>query len=202
MSPTDSRVRSAELGIPFPVAEAHYQRERETAEAIHARSADLRSRAVAHYGGAVAFWSKYRRGTGDHSTIPSFDVWAASLSEEFPELLRGDDPAAALWEFLSTPAPRLPVAAELWGRAFAAAADETAAREVSTLADMIPAPEAATLAGVSEFWVRSLAKSGRIPGRQIGRLWLVSKTAALAFQRHPSRGRPRRSASALADAPF
>jgi hypothetical protein len=202
MSPTDAKIRAAELGIPFPMAEEHYQRERESAESIHERSASLRARATAHYGGAVAFYAKYRRGEGDHSTIPAFDVWASSLATEYPDLLPMDDPAAALWTFLCTPADRPPTAAVLWDRALAAAALESSAREVSSIDDMIPAAEAAALADVSEYWIRSLVKAGKVNGRQIGRFWFVSKTSILAFQRHPSRGRPRRGSALPADCPF
>ena len=202
MSPTDARIRCATLGIPFPLAEQHYQRERESAEQMHERSASLRSRATGHYGGAVAFYAKYRRGEGDHSRIPQFDIWGASLQLEFPDILPADDPAAALWSFLCTPAERPPSAAVLWDRALTAAALESSAREVTTIEDMIPASEAAALADVSEFWIRSLVKSGRITGRQIGRFWFVSKTSILSFQRDPSRGRPRRGSTLPADCPF
>jgi hypothetical protein len=202
MSPTDARIRCAELGIPFPVAEQHYQRERESAESSHERSASLRSRAVAHYGGAVAFYAKYRRGEGDHSRIPAFDVWSASLATEYPDLLPADDPAAALWTFLSTPADRIPSAAVLWDRALSSAALESSAREVSSMDDLIPAAAAAALADVSEYWIRSLVKAGKVTGRQIGRFWFVSRTSILSFQRHPSRGRPRRGSSLPADCPF
>ena len=202
MSPTDAKIRAAELRIPFDVAESHFTREREIATAAHERGKALRSSAVGHYGGAVAFYAKFRRGEGDHSRIPAFDVWSASLATEYPDLLPADDPAAALWSFLCTPAERPPSAAVLWDRALTAAALESSAREVTSIEDMIPAGEAAALADVSEFWIRSLVKSGKVTGRQIGRYWFVSRTSILAFQRHPSCGRPRRGSALPADCPF
>ena len=202
MSPTDAKIRAAELRIPFDVAESHFTREREIATAAHERGKALRSSAVGHYGGAAAFWSKYRRGTGDHSTIPGFDVWGASLATEYPELLTGDDPAAALWAFLSTPAERIPSAAESWERAFAAAVIERGVDDLSAADDFIPVTQAAELADVSPFWVRCLARDGKIPSRRMGRSWIVSKTAVLAFTRHPTAGRPRRGSALPADCPF
>jgi hypothetical protein len=202
MSPTDAKIRAAELRIPFDVAESHYQRERDIATAAHERGKALRSAAVGHYGGAAAFWSKYRRGTGDHSTIPGFDVWGASLATEYPELLPGDDPAAALWAFLCTPADRIPTAAELWDRAFSAAVAERGRDDMESAEDFIPVIVAAGLADVSPFWVRCLAKDGKIPSRRLGRSWIVSRTAVLAFTRHPTAGRPRRGSALPADVPF
>jgi len=202
MSPTDAKIRAAELRIPFDVAESHYQREREIATAAHERGKALRSAAVGHYGGAAAFWSKYRRGTGDHSTIPGFDVWGASLAVEYPDLLPADDPAAALWTFLQTPADRLPSAADLWDRAFRSAVAERGSDDLAAADDFISVALAAELADVSPFWIRCLAKDGRIPSRRIGRSWIVSKTAVLAFTRHPTAGRPRRGSALPADCPF
>jgi hypothetical protein len=202
MSPTDAKVRAAELRIPFDVAESHYQREREIATAAHERGKCLRSAAVGHYGSAAAFYSRFRRGDGDHSKIPQFDVWAASLATEYPDLLPMEDPAATLWTFLQTPADRLPSAADLWDRAFAAAVAERGADDLATADDFIPVSLAAELADVSPFWVRCLAKDGKIPSRRLGRSWIVSKTAVLAFVRHPTAGRPRRGSSLPADVPF
>lgn len=57
----------------------------------------------------------------------------------------------------------------------------------------IPLPAAAALADVSERWMRHLVQTGQIPGRQIGRNWLVDGVVAAQFKRHPSMGRPRDS---------
>lgn len=202
MSPTDAKIRAAELRIPFDVAESHYAREREIATTAHERGKALRAAIHGHYNGAAAFYSRFRRGEGDHSTIPQFDVWAASLQVEYPDLLPGDDPAATLWAIVQTPADRIPSAADLWERAFAAAVVERGADDLATADDFIPVSLAAELADVSPFWIRCLAKDGRIPSRRLGRSWIVSKTAVLAFTRHPTAGRPRRGSAIPADCPF
>lgn len=59
------------------------------------------------------------------------------------------------------------------------------------LADCVPLAEAAKLANVSERHMRLLVDTGKVAGVQIGRNWLVSRSSAKAFQRHPSMGRPR-----------
>ena len=200
MSPTDARVRAAELGIPFDVAEQHYDSLRAAAAERIGRARSLRERIYRLYGGRLAFHRRYAA-TGDHATIPQFDVWASSASADYPELLGSDDPAAELWAFLQSPAERPPSAAETWEAAFQSAAMEAGAREVAAADDFVPVAEAAALADVSEYWVRSLVSSGRIPGRRIGGRWIVSRTAAAAFRRHPSRGRPRRGRD-VADCPF
>ena len=202
MSPTDAKIRAAELRIPFDVAESHYQREKDIATAAHERAKSLRAAIHRHYNGAAAFYSRFRRGESDHSTIPQFDVWAASLQVEFPDLLPGDDPAATLWAIVQTPADRIPSAAEFWERAFAAAVIERGADDIATADDFIPVALAAELADVSPFWVRCLARDGKIPSRRLGRSWIVSKTAVLAFTRHPTAGRPRRGSALPADCPF
>ncbi|MGE3409003.1 MAG: hypothetical protein AB7I37_19465 [Pirellulales bacterium] len=46
--------------------------------------------------------------TGDVTLIPGFDVLAAGLAEQFPELDRTGDPATALFELLSRPVAALP----------------------------------------------------------------------------------------------
>ena len=52
-------------------------------------------------------------------------------------------------------------------------------------------PAAAVLADVSERHMRLLVQSGKIPAAKVGRNWLVSRAAAVAFQRHPTLGRPK-----------
>jgi excisionase family DNA binding protein len=53
--------------------------------------------------------------------------------------------------------------------------------------------EAAKLANVTEPYVRILLANGRLTGEKIGKEWLVLKSDALAFQRQPGMGRPKRS---------
>lgn len=199
MSPTNAKIRAAELRIPFDVAESYFAQERELADADHARRKALRAWIHSRYGGPAAFYSRFHRGRGgDFATIPQWDVWAAAAAAEWPEIVGGDDPAQALWDFIASPADRAPTAAELWGRAFERAAADCAARDVATLDDMLPIADAAALADVTPQWLRALVRSGRIPGRRIGSAWVVSRTAALAFKRHPTAGRPRRSADVSA----
>jgi hypothetical protein len=62
-----------------------------------------------------------------------------------------------------------------------------------SLDNAIPLPEAAALADVSDRWMRHLVQTGLVPGRRIGRNWLVDGVAAAQFKRHPSMGRPRDS---------
>lgn len=202
MSPTDAKIRAAELRIPFDVAESHYAREREIATTAHERGKALRAAIHGHYNGAAAFYSRFRRGESDHSKIPQFDVWAASLATEYPDLLPGEDPAATLWAIVQTPADRIPSAAELWDRAFSAAVVERGVDDLAAADDFIPVSQAAELADVSAFWLRCLARDGKIPSRRLGRSWIVSKTAVLAFKRHATAGRPRRGSSLPADCPF
>jgi hypothetical protein len=53
---------------------------------------------------------------------------------------------------------------------------------------------AAELADVSRHWMRTQAIAGRIPAVQIDGIWFVLRSAAEAFERHPTAGRPRVSA--------
>ena len=50
---------------------------------------------------------------------------------------------------------------------------------------------AAELADVSRHWMRTQAIAGRIPAVQIDGIWFVLRSAAEAFERHPTAGRPR-----------
>lgn len=59
------------------------------------------------------------------------------------------------------------------------------------LPEFVSLPEAATLANVSERHMRLLADTGKIPAAKVGRNWLVSRAAAVAFKRHPTLGRPK-----------
>jgi hypothetical protein len=59
---------------------------------------------------------------------------------------------------------------------------------------VLPLPQAAALAGVTERWMRFLVTSGAVKGTRVGRFWLVDKESAEKFQRHPTAGRPRKDA--------
>lgn len=58
--------------------------------------------------------------------------------------------------------------------------------------NLLPLPEAAELAGVREQWLRKLVQAGRVKGVRIGTRYFVDREDAAAFERHPSRGRPRK----------
>ena len=60
------------------------------------------------------------------------------------------------------------------------------------ITDCVSLPAAAVLADVSERHMRLLVQSGKIPAAKVGRNWLVSRAAAVAFSRHPKAGRPRK----------
>jgi hypothetical protein len=49
---------------------------------------------------------------------------------------------------------------------------------------------AAALADVSRFWMLQHVKAGKIPGVAIDGQWFVLRSAAQAFSRHPTAGRP------------
>jgi len=59
------------------------------------------------------------------------------------------------------------------------------------LPEFVSLPEAAALANVSERHMRLLVNKGQIPAAKVGRNWLVSRAAAVAFKRHPTLGRPK-----------
>jgi hypothetical protein len=50
---------------------------------------------------------------------------------------------------------------------------------------------AAGLADVSRHWMRQQAIAGRVPAVEIDGQWFVLRSAAEAFERHPTAGRPR-----------
>jgi len=49
---------------------------------------------------------------------------------------------------------------------------------------------AADLANVSRFWMLQQVSGGKIPGVQIDNQWFVLRSAAAAYERHPTAGRP------------
>jgi hypothetical protein len=59
------------------------------------------------------------------------------------------------------------------------------------ISSLVPLPEAAELAGVREQWLRKLVQADRVRGIRIGKNYYVDRESAAAYQRHPSRGRPR-----------
>jgi len=189
---------AAELGLDWSIVRSIYSELRELETLRIARTLEIRKLAfqslgVAH-GGQFQFKNRHACTIGDANNVRGLDDVARELANtEIPELGH-DDPAAALWEILSAPAPIMPTADETMHKAIArAAADRPAAAPPAAagLADMIPLPEAAGLADVTEQWLRLLVKAGRVHGLKIGKNYLVSKASAEQFRRHPSAGRPR-----------
>jgi excisionase family DNA binding protein len=63
------------------------------------------------------------------------------------------------------------------------------------LSKFISVAKAAKLADVTDRYMRTLVKSGRVEGVKIGRDYVVSEASARAFVRTASEGRPRAKAS-------
>lgn len=59
------------------------------------------------------------------------------------------------------------------------------------LSQFVSVSEAAKLADVHVRHMRNMAASGRIPAAKVGRAYLVLRSAAKAYKRHPTAGRPR-----------
>jgi hypothetical protein len=57
--------------------------------------------------------------------------------------------------------------------------------------DWLTLPEAALLADVTDRWMRSLVKGGRVVGLKVGRNYIVSRASAAAYVRSETEGRPR-----------
>jgi excisionase family DNA binding protein len=199
----DFKNAAAAAGIDWGAARALYDSMRADEMSAHERTLDFRrtafSRLTGHASGgrAKTNWRRELSG-GDYDTIPGFDVAAADLSIEYPDILPADNPAAELWAILSAPAPSAPPAADTMRRALDRAVDDCPAAPGS-LRDFVSTDEAAAAAGVSPVWMRRLVKAGKIPGRRVGKSYLVSLSAAAQVQRHPTAGRPRHT---LPDVPF
>jgi hypothetical protein len=52
---------------------------------------------------------------------------------------------------------------------------------------------AADIACVSRFWMRQQVQTGKVPGVCMDGIWFVLRSAAEAYERHPTAGRPRNS---------
>lgn len=76
------------------------------------------------------------------------------------------------------------------GYHFGMARDRTPPPAVD-LSKFVSVAEAAKLADVHVRHMRNLAASGRIPAAKVGRAYLVLRSAAAAYKRHPTAGRPR-----------
>lgn len=198
MNTATHKQNAAELGLDWSIVRAIYSELRELETLRIARTLEIRKVAfkalgVAH-GGQFQFKNRHATTIGDAANVCGLDDVARELANtEIPELGQ-DDPSAALWEIVSAPAPSMPTADETMAVAIArAAADRPAVQPAAAaeLGDMIPLPEAAGLADITEQWLRMLVKAGRVHGLRIGKNYLVSRSSAEQFRRHPSAGRPR-----------
>lgn len=197
MNTADHKKTAADMGLDWSLVRAVYSelRDLETlriARTLEARKIAFSSLSHRHGGRYKLAHAAAFRG-GDMTNLPHFDDVAKELAAgDIPELGQ-DDPAAALWELISAPAPVLPSADDTMRRAIetAAANRPTVQPAAAGLEDLIPLPEAAGLADVTEQWLRKLVAAGRVPGVRVGKNYLVSKTAAEQFRRHPTAGRPR-----------
>ena len=59
------------------------------------------------------------------------------------------------------------------------------------ISQLVPLPEAAKIADISEVWLRQLVREDKVKGVRIGRYFYVNIESAKAFHRHPYLGRPR-----------
>ncbi|NDC96309.1 DNA-binding protein [bacterium] len=202
---SEFKAAAAEYGLDWPAVRGLYDSMRAEELAQHGRQLELRAEAFRRisgdeHGGRFKLAHRAEFGGGDHATIPGFDEVAAELAGEYPEALGTETAADDLWSILTTPAPEAPPAADCMARALERARQECPAAPGS-VRDLISTAEAAALADVSEQWIRRLVRSGKLPGRQVGRSYAVSAAAAARFRRHPTAGRPRARVH-LEPAPF
>jgi hypothetical protein len=185
---------AAEMGLDWSVVRAIYSEMRELETMGIARTLEARRIAYAalghRHGGTFKMANRHAVTIGDQTNLRAFDDVARELANtDIPELGQ-DDPAAALYELVTAPAPVLPTADETMAAAINRAAAEIAPA-APTADELLPLPAAAALADVTEQWLRQLVKAGRVPGQRIGRSWVVPRSAAENFRRHPTMGRPR-----------
>jgi len=186
---------AAEMGLDWSIVRAIYSELREHNTLAIARTLEIRRVAYAalghRHGGTFKMANRHAVTIGDQTNLRHFDEVARELANtEIPELGQ-DDPAAALYEIVSAPAPVLPTADETMAAAIARAAQEFAPAAATTADELMPLPAAAAIADVTEQWLRQLVRSGRVAGQRIGRSWLVPRSAVESFRRHPTMGRPR-----------
>jgi hypothetical protein len=186
---------AAEMGLDWSVVRAIYSEMRELETMGIARTLEARRIAYAalghRHGGTFKLANRHAVTIGDQTNLRHFDDVARELAAtDIPELGQ-DDPAAALYELVTAPAPVLPTADETMAAAIDRAAADAVPAAAATADELMSLPAAAMLADVTEQWLRKLVKAGRVPGQRIGRSWLVPRSAAESFRRHPTMGRPR-----------
>jgi hypothetical protein len=195
MNTQQHKQTAAEMGLDWSVVRAIYSEMRELETMGIARTLEARRIAYAalghRHGGTFKMANRHAVTIGDRTNLRAFDDVARELANtDIPELGQ-DDPAAALYELVTAPAPVLPTADETMAAAIDRAAAEIVPAAPATADELMSLPAAAALADVTEQWLRQLVKAGRVPGQRIGRSWLVPRSAAESFRRHPTMGRPR-----------
>lgn len=195
MKQAEMKAAAAAAGLDWPAVKAIYDELREADRLAIERPVEMRRIAFAAlgaggHGGRWKLANRHAMAAGDQTNIRHFDCVARELSQtELPEL-GSDDPAAALYELVSTDAPTMPTAADTFERAMAVAIETAPAAPVSP-DDLLSLPAAAAIADVTEQWLRKLVAAGKVRGFRVGGRWLVQRAAVETFQRHPTAGRPR-----------
>jgi hypothetical protein len=195
MNTQQHKQTAAEMGLDWSIVRAIYSEMRELETMGIARTLEARRIAYAalghRHGGTFKMANRHAVTIGDQTNLRAFDDVARELANtDIPELGH-DDPAAALYDLVTAPAPVLPTADETMAAAIDRAAAEIVPAAPATADELLSLPAAAMLADVTEQWLRQLVKAGRVPGQRIGRSWLVPRSAAESFRRHPTMGRPR-----------
>ena len=206
MTLSEFKAATIERGIDWSAARALYDSIRADELAQRDRATEFRREAYRRlsgdeHGGRFKLAHAREFGGGDYTTIPGFDVMAASLRAEYPEFVGAETAAADLWEVITAPAPEAPPAADTMRRALDRAEIECPGAPGSAR-DLISIREAAQLADVSEQWLRRLVAAGKLAGYRVGKSYVVSRAAAARFKRHPTAGRPRNTETAFSDCPF
>lgn len=195
MKPNEMKAAAEAAGLDWPAVKAIYDEMRSIDRQAIERPAEMRRIAFAAlghgHGGRWKLANRHATTDGDMTNVRHFDDVARQLAEtELPELA-GDDPAAELWALVTGEAPELPPAADTFARAMDRARVEAPRAPVS-LDDFLPLPQAAAVADITEQWMRELVKAGKLRHIRVGRCWLVKRSAAESFKRHPTAGRPRK----------
>ena len=198
MKPSEMKERADAAGLDWPAVKAIYDELRAAERAAIERPIEARRIAYAAlghaHGGRWKLANRHATTDGDMANVRHFDDVARELAAtELPELGEAD-PAAELWALVNGDAPELPPAVETFERALDRARLEAPRAPVSP-DDLLPLPLAAYPADVSEQWLRKLVADGKVAGFRVGRCWLVKRSAAESFKRHPTAGRPRKEAA-------
>jgi len=123
---TTYRRKAKELGISWETLldtyrelRVHERQSRERAWKMRRRAWKFMTSEGCHGFWRHGFQARYPKafGEGDRENIPGFDVCSQVVAAEFPELNQDNDPAEALFDFLSQPHDKLPSSEETWEEA-------------------------------------------------------------------------------------